>query len=150
MNIDKAIHQTKFSSEYQKLMINVIYSSNWITENQKKFLEPEDITPQQYNILRILRGSHKPLSTLQIRERMLDKMSDTSRIVDRLLLKGFVDKKICATDKRLVDITINEKGLEMLQRLDDRNFELDKMVTRSLTEEEAKILNDLLDKMRND
>lgn len=150
MNIDKAIHQTKFRSEYQKLMINVIYSSNWITENQKKFLEPEDITPQQYNILRILRGSHKPLSTLQIRERMLDKMSDTSRIVDRLLAKGFVDKKPCATDKRLVDITINEKGLEMLQRLDDRNAELDSMVTNTLTEEEARILNNLLDKMRND
>lgn len=150
MNIDKAIHQTKFRSEYQKLMINVIFSSNWITENQKKFLEPEDITPQQYNILRILRGSHKPLSTLQIRERMLDKMSDTSRIVDRLLLKGFVDKKTCATDKRLVDITINEKGLEMLLRLDNRNLELDRMVTSTLTEEEASTLNNLLDKMRND
>ncbi|RFM29953.1 MarR family winged helix-turn-helix transcriptional regulator [Deminuibacter soli] len=150
MNIDKAINQTKFRSEYQKLMINVIFSSNWITENQKKFLEPEDITPQQYNILRILRGSHKPLSTLQIRERMLDKMSDTSRIVDRLLLKGFVDKKTCATDKRLVDITINDRGLEMLLRLDNRNLELDRMVTNTLSEDEARTLNNLLDKMRNE
>ncbi len=150
MNIDKAIHQTKFRSEYQKLMINVIFSCNWITENQKKFLLPEDITPQQYNILRILRGSSKPLSTLQIRERMLDKMSDTSRIVDRLLLKELVDKKTCATDKRLVDITITDKGLALLERLDNRNAELDSMVSTTLSEEEAAVLNNLLDKMRND
>lgn len=150
MSIDKVINQSKFRNEYQKLMINVIYSANWITENQKKFLEPEDITPQQYNILRILRGSTTPLSTLQIRERMIDKMSDTSRIVDRLVLKELVHKKICATDKRLVDITISEKGLTMLDRLDTRNIELDKMVIETLTEDEAQTLNELLDKMRKD
>jgi DNA-binding MarR family transcriptional regulator len=131
-------------------MINIIFSSNWITEKQKRFLDPEDITPQQYNILRILRGSAKPLSTLQIRERMLDKMSDTSRIVDRLLLKALVEKRPCETDKRLVDITISEKGILVLDRLEVRNHELDHMVSDVLTQEEAATLNSLLDKMRNE
>ncbi|RXK83547.1 MarR family winged helix-turn-helix transcriptional regulator [Filimonas effusa] len=150
MSIDRAINQSKFRNEYQKVMINIIFSSNWITEKQKRFLDPEDITPQQYNILRILRGSAKPLSTLQIRERMLDKMSDTSRIVDRLLLKELVEKQPCKTDKRLVDITISEKGVAVLDRLDVRNHELDKMVSQALTPEEASTLNSLLDKMRNE
>ncbi|BAV09333.1 DNA-binding transcriptional regulator, MarR family [Filimonas lacunae] len=149
MNINSAIQQPRFRNEYQRVMVNILYSSGWITDNQKKFLEPEDITPQQYNILRILRGSPKPLSTLQIRERMLDKMSDTSRIVDRLLAKGLVSKSKCTTDKRLVDILINEKGLELLERLDSRNHELDHMVASSLSEEEAMELNTLLDKMRS-
>ena len=150
MSIDRAINQSKFRNEYQKVMINVIFSSNWITEKQKRFLDPEDITPQQYNILRILRGSAKPLSTLQIRERMLDKMSDTSRIVDRLLLKALVEKQPCKTDKRLVDITISEKGIAVLDRLEVRNHELDKMVSQALTPEEASTLNSLLDKMRSE
>lgn len=150
MSIDRAINQSKFRNEYQKVMINIIFSSNWITEKQKRFLDPEDITPQQYNILRILRGSPKPLSTLQIRERMLDKMSDTSRIVDRLLLKSLVEKQPCKSDKRLVDITITEKGIAVLDRLDVRNHELDKMVSQALTPEEAATLNSLLDKMRNE
>jgi DNA-binding MarR family transcriptional regulator len=150
MSIDRAIHQSKFRNEYQKVMINIIFSSNWITEKQKRFLDPEDITPQQYNILRILRGSAKPLSTLQIRERMLDKMSDTSRIVDRLLLKALVEKRPCETDKRLVDITISEKGMLVLDRLEVRNHELDHMVSDVLTQEEAATLNSLLDKMRNE
>ena len=85
MGIEKDIQQENFRSIYQKLSINLIFSNNWITEKIKSVLQEEDITHQQYNILRILRGSKKPLSTLQIRERMLDKMSDTSRIVEIIL-----------------------------------------------------------------
>lgn len=116
-------------------------------EQIKKFVGSEDITPQQYNILRILRGNDGPLSTLQIRERMLDKMSDTSRIVDRLLKKELVEKKISATDKRLVDVTISNKGLALLEKLDMNNNSLDGILS-SLTDEEARTLNQLLDKMR--
>ena len=111
MSIEKDINQAKFRNEYQKSIINIIFTYNWMTEQIKsKYLKPENITMQQFNILRILRGSSTPLSTLQIRERMLDKMSDTSRIVDRLIIKGFAKKVICKTDKRLVDITITDKG----------------------------------------
>ncbi|HRO71451.1 MAG TPA: MarR family transcriptional regulator, partial [Chitinophagaceae bacterium] len=103
---------------------------------------------QQFNILRILRGSHpQPLSTLQIRERMLDKMSDTSRIVDRLITKGLVKKAICKTDRRLVDVLITEKGRKMLERLDLRPDEMDNIVG-NLSEKEATTLSELLDKLR--
>src|ERR1044071_587515 len=101
MGIEKEIRQEKFRSAKQKAMLNIIFTSGWINEKIKNALAPEDITPQQYNILRILRGSSpQPLSTLQIRERMLDRMSDTSRIVDRLVAKGLVKKTICAKDRR--------------------------------------------------
>jgi len=147
MGISLAMQQTSFRNENQKVMTNVIYTSNWFQERVKKILEHEDITPQQYNILRILRNSKTPLSTLQIRERMLDKMSDTSRIVDRLVLKNLVDKKISATDKRLVDITLNDAGNALLERLDLQNEQIDNL-TGSLSEDEAKTLNMLLEKIR--
>jgi len=147
MGISLAMQQTSFRNENQKVMTNVIYTSNWFQERVKKILEHEDITPQQYNILRILRNSKTPLSTLQIRERMLDKMSDTSRIVDRLVLKNLVEKKISATDKRLVDITLNDAGNALLERLDLQNEQIDSL-TGSLSEDEAKTLNLLLEKIR--
>ena len=130
-------------------MINLLFTYGWAIEKIKNFLSQEDITHQQYNILRILRGSHpKPLSTLQIRERMLDKMSDTSRIVDRLVLKELVEKRICLKDKRLVDVTITDKGLALLQRLDVASAEMD-AVMDNITEKEAEELNNLLDRLRS-
>src|SRR3954471_18580665 len=105
MGIEKDIHQKKFRNAYQKSVINLIYTYNWMNEKSKAILDRGDITAQQFNILRILRGAGEPLSTLQIRQRMLDKMSDTSRIVDRMVKKGLVKKGICKSDKRLVDVT---------------------------------------------
>jgi len=106
MGIEKDIQQTNFRNEHQKLGINIMYTANWLNEKIAGILSQEDITQQQYNILRILRGADKPLSTLQIRARMLDKMSDTSRIVDRLVAKELVEKNTCPTDKRLVDVVL--------------------------------------------
>ncbi len=147
MGIENDINQRKFRSEYQKAIVNLIYTYNWTTEKLKNIFDKEDVTMQQFNILRILRGSDKPLSTLQIRERMLDKMSDTSRIVDRLVIKGLVKKEVCESDKRLVDVTITEKGQLLLQKLDA--FEPDmEALANSLTAEEATTLNNLLDKLR--
>ncbi|NCI48495.1 MarR family transcriptional regulator [Sediminibacterium roseum] len=148
MSIEKDIQQQAFRNEYQKATVNIIFSAGWLHERIRSLLETEDITPQQYNILRILRGSKTPLSTLQIRERMLDKMSDTSRIVERLQKKGLVEKKTCPSDKRLVDVIISKKGISLLEKLDKRNTELDALL-KSLSTEEAKTLNDLLDKMRS-
>src|ERR1044071_5214232 len=148
MGIDQDISQTKFRSEHQKATLNILYTYNWITERTKDLFASEDITPQQFNILRILRGSApKPLSTLQIRERMLDKMSDTSRIVDRLVTKGLVKKVTCGKDKRLVDITITEPGQQLLQRLDAEGDHIDDIMS-ALTEQEAETLSQLLDKLR--
>ncbi len=148
MGIEKDIQQQVFRNEFQKVSVNLIFSANWLQEKIRVFFEAEDITPQQYNILRILRGSKQPLSTLQIRERMLDKMSDTSRIVERLLKKGLVEKKICTSDKRMVDVVISRKGINLLEKLDKRNCEMDSMV-QNLSEEEARTLGRLLDKMRD-
>jgi DNA-binding MarR family transcriptional regulator len=148
MGIEKDIQQQTFRNDYQKAAVNVLFSASWINERIKQFFGPEDITSQQYNILRILRGAQEPLSTLQIRDRMLDKMSDTSRIVERLLKKDLVEKWVCATDKRLVDVVISQKGLELLEKLDSKNSELDGML-RALSPAEAKTLNSLLDKMRD-
>lgn len=148
MGIDQDIRQSKFHSEHQKAALNLLYTYGWVTEKTREVFASEDITPQQFNILRILRGSHpQPLSTLQIRERMLDKMSDTSRIVDRLIAKGLVKKGTCKTDRRLVDVMITDKGKKMLERLDARQDELDNIIG-NLTTKEATILSDLLDKLR--
>jgi MarR family transcriptional regulator, 2-MHQ and catechol-resistance regulon repressor len=148
MGIEQDIHQSKFRNEHQKAGINMIYTYGWIMERQKEVFATEDITPQQFNILRILRGSHpEPLSTLQIRERMLDKMSDTSRIVDRLITKGLVKKGICKTDRRLVDVIINDKGKKLLERMDKLQDDLDN-ITGNLSRKEAATLSHLLDKIR--
>jgi len=149
MSIEKDINQKSFRNEFQKSVINLIYTYNWISERSKTFLDKYDITSQQFNILRILRGAGDPLSTLQIRQRMLDRMSDTSRIVDRLLKKGLVEKVVCKTDKRLVDVTISEKGSRLLEKLDKYQDEMDGIV-KNLSEPEAQMLNTLLDKIRED
>ena len=148
MALENEINQSSFRSEDQKAIVNIIFTYHWVTEQVKSILADEDITMQQYNILRILRGSHPdPLSTLTIRERMLDKMSDTSRIVDRMLRKGLVVKRICSNDKRLVDVNLTEEGLIMLLRLDERMDAMDK-ISSGLNQEELKNLNHLLDKLR--
>ncbi len=147
MSLEKDINQSKFNNEHQKVMVNIIYTANWINEKLKTFFDKADITQQQFNILRILRGAGEPISTLQIRQRMLDKMSDTSRIVDRLLLKGLVKKTICPTDKRLVDVSITAKGKKLLEKIDASQNDMEKICSQ-LTEEEAMVINNLLDKMR--
>lgn len=129
-------------------MLNILFTNGWIAEKMKNILAPEDITAQQYNILRILRGSFpQPLSTLQIRERMLDRMSDTSRIVDRLVAKQLVKKVVCTKDRRLVDVTITEKGQNLLKKLDAAINRIDDIVS-GINDKEAETLSKLLDKLR--
>lgn len=147
MALETEINQQKFRNEYQKSAINLIYTYNWVTEKMSRVFEESGITAQQFNILRILRGAGKPLSTLQIRQRMLDKMSDTSRIVDRLVLKGLVKKNPCKADRRLVDVIITDKGRKLLEKIDAFDGQMDS-VMMGLTEEEARMLNTLLDKLR--
>jgi MarR family transcriptional regulator, 2-MHQ and catechol-resistance regulon repressor len=150
MAIEQEIKQSRFKSENQRAMINLLFTYGWTLERIKQVVAEEGITHQQYNILRILRGSlPSPLSTLQIRARMLDKMSDTSRIVDRLIVKGLVKKGTCRTDRRLVDVTITEKGKKLLEKLDARQNEMEE-IFGNLTRDEARTLNSLLDKIREE
>jgi DNA-binding MarR family transcriptional regulator len=147
MGLEQDINQAQFRNEFQKAGINFIYTYNWFNERMKQFFEKEDITPQQFNILRILRGAGKPISTLQIRQRMLDKMSDTSRIVDRLIAKKLVEKSVCPNDKRLVDVSITEAGKILLEKIDACNNDMD-AIFDNLSESDAQTLNTLFDKLR--
>src|SRR4051812_30660654 len=147
MSIEEDISQSKFRNDFQKSIVNFIYTYNWMNEKMKAIFDRDKITSQQYNILRILRGAGKPISTLQIRERMLDKMSDTSRIVDRLVLKGLAKKSTCKDDKRLVDVSISDEGKKILATIDVYEKDMD-AILGNLSDAEAKTLNKLLDKIR--
>ena len=148
MGIEQDIQQSNFRNEFQKMGINLLFTANWLNEQISKMLAEQGVTQQQYNILRILRGSTSPLSTLKIRERMLDKMSDTSRIVDRLIAKELVVKSTCEKDKRLVDITLSPKGLSLVDHLDQFNDRIDALL-KGINESEAQMMNQILDKIRN-
>ncbi len=147
MGIEQDIQQPNFRNEFQKMGINLLFTANWLNEQIGKLLSDEGVTQQQYNILRILRGSATPLSTLKIRERMLDKMSDTSRIVDRLIAKELVLKNTCEKDKRLVDITLSPKGLDLVDQLDQFNDRIDDLL-KGINASEAATMNQILDKIR--
>ncbi|MFD2918834.1 MarR family winged helix-turn-helix transcriptional regulator [Terrimonas rubra] len=149
MSIEKDINQGRFGSEYHKASVNLLFTHNWVMEKVKEICASENLTPQQFNILRILRGSFpEPLSTMQIRQRMLDKMSDTSRIVDRLIVKGLVKKNVSLKDKRLVAVQITPQGKQVLEKMDIKQTTLDNILG-NLTAAEASILSDLLDKIRH-
>ncbi len=150
MGIQEDIKQKRaFKNEYQKAIVNLLFTFGWLQEKIRIAIEPFDITMQQYNVLRILRGSHPdPISTQEIRKRMLDKMSDVSRIVDRLILKKLVVKRICADDKRLVDVTISDAGLALLVNMESYEVKMN-AITHAISEQEAAELNRILDKMRD-
>ncbi len=150
MKIEEGVQQRQFKHAYHKLAMNLMYTTGLLETYLKGILKKQSITLQQYNILRILRGSNpNPLSTLQIRERMMDKMSDTSRIVDRLLLKALVTKKTCPDDNRLVDVLITEKGLQLLTKFDDIEDKIAQFM-RNISEAEAAQANTILDHMNTD
>lgn len=149
MGFQNCLEKKKFRNETHQLMMGILVSSAWVNEKMKAILLEEDITLQQYNILSILHESSKPLSVLQIREAMVDKMSDASRIVDRLVSKQMVSKCVCPADKRLVDIAITEEGNKLLCRMNQRLNLLDETCNQ-LDADEVKTLIALLDKMRGE
>jgi MarR family 2-MHQ and catechol resistance regulon transcriptional repressor len=149
MKLEQAIQQTDFRSTELKLSLNLIYTFNWYAEAQKQYFATYGITQQQYNVLRILRGRFpEPYSTSQIRDRMLDKMSDVSRIVDRLLKKDLVLRNTSASDRRLVDVIISDKGLLLLDQMDDTIEQNAKQPFTNFSEEEKLEFYRLLDKIR--
>lgn len=150
MRIEDELQQKSFKSEKQKATLNLLFTSGWLVNKHKEFFKPFGITTQQYNVLRILRGQHpKSISTCIIKERMLDRNSDVSRIVDRLTLKGWVRKTTCPNDRRLVDVVISEDGLDLLKRMDKAVDQLDGNLG-GLSEKDAVQLNELLDKIRSE
>lgn len=148
MKLEEEIQQKKFKSEFHKLAINLSYTGNWLSYKHELFFKNADITPQQYNVLRILRGQYPDTCNLKlVKERMLDRMSDASRIVEKLKTKGLVSRKECSDDRRNVDLIITEKGLTLLKSLDFIDDE-PKKTFKNLSLADARQLNDLLDKLR--
>jgi DNA-binding MarR family transcriptional regulator len=133
---------------HQQAIGKIFLTYNWCSEKIKQSIAPYDITIQQFNVLRILRGQHpKPSTVSFVKETMLDKMCDASRIIDRLLHKELIMKDSNQKDKRAVDIMITKKGLSLLEKI-DREFSIPDLISTNLTLEEAQELNTLLDKIR--
>ncbi len=148
MSIEKAIKQSNFKSIYHKLVVNLIYSGNWVVHQQYELLREHDLTPQQYNVLRILRGHYpEPMKVNAISERMLDQTSNTSRLVDKLLTKKLLIREVCPSDRRAVDVKVTKKGLDLLTKMDPLTEEWEKSL-HTISPEEAVQLNNLLDKLR--
>lgn len=149
MKIEDAIQQKRFKSEFHKAHINILYTAAWFNQQTTKLLKPFNISWQQFNILRILRGMHPhPATVKELAEKMIDKMSNASRLVDKLKLKGLVERNACEQDRRRVDICITDKGLEVL---DQASLFIDAAIDkdmRAISPSEAALLNDMLDKLR--
>ena len=148
MKLEDEIKQSKFRNEQHKLNVNIIYTYGWLSNLQSRLLSESGLTSNQFNILRILRGQHpKPATINLLKERMLDKMSDASRLVERLRAKGLVSRSLSSEDRRRVDVSITEKGLRVLSEIDKLDAKSDSVFER-LSPQEVKVLNDLLDKLR--
>jgi len=140
--------EVKLDTSNTFLIYSIIKSYKKVEEELRKFLKPFGISLQQYNVLKILRGSKKPISTSVIKERMAQPMTDASRLVERLYLRGWVDKKECDTDKRLVDISISKKGISFLKNVSSTDTVIERLFQK-MTQQEATTLNRLLNKMRS-
>lgn len=148
MKIEDAINQKKFENPYQKAFINLKYTHNWLMDQSKSTFQPFDITQQQYNVLRILRGAYPNVrSAGEIKNVMIDKSPDLTRLMDRLVAKELVDRELCLINRRKVEIKINIKGLNLLDEM-DKSVKKSQKVMHSLTIEEAEELSNLLDKLR--
>ena len=148
MKLEDEIKQKNFKSEIHKLAVNIIYTHSWFNSFQEKLLGKNNITTQQYNILRILRGQYPNPATINLlKERMLDKMSDASRLVERLRVKELVKRKNCEQDRRRAEVIITQKGLDVLKELEDLEEEVSEIFS-NISEVEAKTVNDIMDKMR--
>jgi DNA-binding MarR family transcriptional regulator len=149
MGISEDLKQRNFNSETSKSVVNIIFTGNWMMQQMNELLKPFGLTPQQYNVLRILRGQqNNPMTVLGITERMLDKMSNASRLVDKLLEKKLVLRRECPKDRRAVDIIILPAGLALLEEIDqvqnrwESNF-------KGIGQDKMGQLNELLDEFRN-
>lgn len=143
-DISKDIN-SKFANNKVKALVNILYTANWITNIQNAFFKTFGISPQQYNILRILNGANQPLKAQTVKERMIDRSPNATRLMDKLCAKQLIDRIPCPGDRRVVHIIITDKGKQLLEDIsDDFNDE----ILKHITENEASQLSDLLDKLR--
>lgn len=146
--IEEAIQQKEFKNPFNKAVVNLLFTHSYLVTAQNALMKPHDLSPEQYNVLRILRGQNGvPITVSSIQDRMLNKMSNASRLVEKLKSKDLVKREECPADRRQVDILITEKGLRLLDVLEVQVEESHKSVLH-ISEQEAVQLNDLLDKLR--
>ena len=147
-SISEEIQQKEFKSEYNKLLVNVLFTNSWINGQQNRLFKTHGITTQQFNVLRILRGQYPNVASVNLlRDRMIDKMSNVSRIIDKLKSKDLVSRKLCKADRRQVDVKITTKGLDLLQILDAEIADWEKNL-HNISEKDATIASDILDRWR--
>lgn len=150
MKLEEELKQTRFKDEYQKAMLNIIFTGNWLEVGASQVLKQYDLSGQQFNVLRILRGSSpRPLNLLDIQERMMDKMSNATRLVEKLRQKGLLTREQCDSNRRKVEIEITEKGKALLLELDPVMEKSQQEIMKKLTKAEAATLSTLLDKLRD-
>ncbi|PKP24934.1 MAG: MarR family transcriptional regulator [Bacteroidetes bacterium HGW-Bacteroidetes-2] len=149
MNLEKAIKSTVPLNPYTKTVLNIMYTSRLVEEKVSEMLKPFDISMQQYNVLRILRGQKgKPANLCTIQERMINKMSNTTRLVDKLIEKGLSERTVCEQNRRKVEIFITEKGLSLLTEIDPLTTANNHEILKYFTLTELDIMNTLLDKLK--
>lgn len=148
MSLEQDIKQEKFSNDHEKAAVNILFTSSWLYNINAARLKEHDITPEQFNVLRILRGSHpKAMMLADITSRMLDKNSNCTRLVEKLRQKGMVKRELCESNRRQVDISITDKGMNALKKIDADNHEWLGSL-KNISKTEAAELNRILDKLR--
>lgn len=143
-NISKDIN-SKFANTKVKALLNIIYTANWINSHQNAFFKPYGISPQQYNILRILKGAKEPIKVQTIKDRMIERAPNATRLMDKLCAKELIERIPCPEDRRVVHIAITNNGLQLLKEISSK---MDMDLLKNLNEKEAEQLSDLLDKIR--
>ena len=148
MGLEQDLRQERFDNVYEKMVVNIFFTESWLANLNASRLKPFGLTPEQYNVLRILRGSHpKPMMLADITSRMIDRNSNATRLVEKLKSKGLVNREICETNRRQVDISITESGLGVLTKIDEG---LDRWLQnlKRIPQSEVETLNAILDKLR--
>jgi DNA-binding MarR family transcriptional regulator len=146
-SIDKAI-KSKFKSEQQRMVVNLLYTSNWLKNIHSDLLQPFDITSQQYNILRILRGNGDWMTMNTVKERMIDKSPNTTRLADKLVTKKYVERKRCEEDRRVVYVKITAKGIKLMSEIDEKSMKPFEKIADKISNKDAAIVSTILDKLR--
>lgn len=150
MKIEDVIKSTLPLDNSKKIILNIVYTQNVINDKFNEIVKPYDLSSEQYNVLRILRGQKgNPANMCLIQERMLAKTSNTTRLVDKLLLKKLVTREVCPENRRKIEVSITQKGLDILKELDSKIIDHENSFAKNLNTEELELLNQLIEKYRN-
>ncbi|WP_299817720.1 MarR family transcriptional regulator [uncultured Pontibacter sp.] len=148
MRIEDEIHQSNFKDDYRRLLVNLLFTNNWVNQQVMPFFKSLGLTLQQHNVLGILRGQHpKPVCFGEIQNRMIDRNSNVTRLIDKLIEKGYVTRDVCAANRRMIEVRLTDKGFKKLEQVDEKFPDLFARF-HNLSREEAVLASNLLDQLR--